>query len=87
MLGKPHMRRSRSEGRGPGRRPLVSSCTIAMHCGTVSVYQAIRSFAFCAFARFSFTTVIPINDPTADSPETRMKAGSRTAHSLEGKKS
>ncbi len=45
---------------------------------------AVLSLACCAFLCFSLITVEPRKSPIADSPTTKMKAGSLTAHSREG---
>jgi len=45
---------------------------------------AVLSLACCDFLRFSLIIVEPKKSPMADSPTTKMKAGSLTAHSREG---
>jgi hypothetical protein len=45
---------------------------------------AVLSLACCAFFRFSLIIVEPKKSPIADSPTTKMKAGSLTAHSRAG---
>ena len=51
---------------------------------TETFFYAVLNFACSAFLRFSRIIVEPKNSPIADNPTIKMKAGSLTAHSLEG---